>query len=148
MSVLRTHCHTPRQCDAGFTLVETLVSLVIFTLALVALLDVFGIGFRGIRSIGLDGAALQLASTQLAQAGTVTPLKAGQQQGTTPDGLGWTVVIEPYVRPGKDPDIVDDTPRRGEPDAYWVTAEIRWKASLFAAEQTLSLRTLKLGGPQ
>src|SRR5215510_12254673 len=88
---------TPWPSERGFTLVETLVSLAILTLALVALMEIFGVGFRGVRMSGLDTAALHLATSQLARAGTETPLRAGQQQGTTSGGLEWSVVIEPYA---------------------------------------------------
>ncbi len=37
--------------------------------------------------------------------------------------------------------------RTGGLDAYWVTAEVRWKSSAFAAAQTLSLTTLKIRTP-
>jgi type II secretory pathway pseudopilin PulG len=129
--------------DTGFTLVETLVSLAMLTLGLVALLQIFGVGFRGVRSSELDTAALHLATSQLVRAGTETPLRAGQQQGTNSAGLEWTIVLEPYVPPR------DEGGRRREAglEAYWVTSEVRWKSSAFGAAQSLQLRTLRLAAP-
>jgi general secretion pathway protein I len=129
--------------DAGFTLVETLVSLVVLTLGLVALIEIFGNGFRGVRASELDAAALHLATSQLTRAGAETPLKRGQQQGTTPDGLEWSVTIEPYAAARSE----RDGGRTGGLEAYWVTCEVRWKSSIFAAAQSLSLTTLKLTVP-
>src|SRR5262245_58111528 len=135
---------TRRIGERGFTLVETLVSLAILTISLVALVEIFGVGFRGVRMSELDTAALQLATSELARAGTETPLQAGQQQGTTPGGLDWSVVIEPYVSR----DAQGDARNPGGLEAYWVTAEVRWQSSTLAAPQSMSLRTLKIRGPR
>jgi prepilin-type N-terminal cleavage/methylation domain-containing protein len=128
--------------DAGFTLVETLVSLAMLTLGLVALVQIFGTGFRGLRESELDAVALQLAVSQLARTGTETPLKAGQQQGTSPTGVEWTVVVEPYVPPSE-----SESARSTALQAFWVISEVRWKSSAFAAGQNLQLRTLKVAAP-
>jgi prepilin-type N-terminal cleavage/methylation domain-containing protein len=133
----------PERRDAGFTLAETLVSLVILTLGLVALIEIFGNGFRGVRASELDAAALHLATSQLTRAGAETPLRRGQQQGTTPDGLEWSVTIEPYTAPRSEQET---RPTVGL-EAYWVTSEVRWRSSVFAAAQSLSLTTLKLTVP-
>jgi type II secretory pathway pseudopilin PulG len=134
----------PSPSERGLTLVETLVSLAILTLALVALMEIFGIGFRGVRMSELDTAALHLARSQLARAGTETPLRAGQLQGTTSGGLEWSVVIEPYA-----PRYAEGDARQpGGLEAYWVTAEVRWQGSAFAAPQAVSLRTLKIRVPR
>ena len=134
---------TPWPSDRGFTLVETLVSLAILILALVALMEIFGVGFRGVRMSEVDTAALHLATSRLARAGTETPLRAGQQQGTASGGLEWSVAIEPY-----EPRYAEGDARHpGGLEAYWVTAEVRWQSSAFAAPQTLSLKTLKISVP-
>lgn len=135
---------TPWPSERGFTLVETLVSLAILTLTLVALMEIFGVGFRGVRMSELDTAALQLATSQLARAGTETPLRAGQQQGATSGGLEWSVVIEPYAPRHAD----GETRHPGGLEVYWVTAEVRWQSSAFAAPQALSLKTLKIRVPR
>jgi prepilin-type N-terminal cleavage/methylation domain-containing protein len=135
---------TPYPGERGFTLVETLVSLAILTISLVALVEIFGVGFRGVRMSELDAAALQLATSELARAGTETPLQAGQQQGITSGGLEWSVVIEPYA-----PRYADGDARPpGGLEAYWVTAEVRWQSSTLAAPQTVLLKTLKIRGPR
>ena len=129
--------------DRGFTLVEALVSLAMLTLGLVALVQIFGNGFRGIRAGDLDADALQWATSQLARAGTETPLKAGQQQGTSPAGMDWTITVEPYVPP----ETQHEGTRPAGLQAYWVISEVRWKSSAFAAAQNLQLRTLKVAAP-
>ena len=134
---------TLRHDEAGFTLVETLVSLAMLTLALVALVQIFGLGFRGFRLSELEDAALNLATSQLARAGTETPLRAGQQQGTTLGGRDWSVVIEPHVPRHAEGEAAP----AGGLEAYWVAVEVRWQSSAFGAAQTLSLRTLKIRVP-
>jgi len=131
----------PWREERGFTLVEALVSLAILTLALVALVQIFAVGFRGVRMSELDAAALQLATSQLARAGTETPLAAGRQQGTTSGGLEWNVAIEAYVPPEQ---VGTEVRIARGLEAYWVIAEVRWQSSPFEAAQTLSLRTLKI----
>jgi prepilin-type N-terminal cleavage/methylation domain-containing protein len=128
--------------EKGFTLVETLVSLAMLTLGLVALVQIFGNGFRGIRDSDLDADALQWAASQLARAGTETALQTGQQTGTTPAGLEWTITIEPYQAPAQR----EDMPPTGL-QAFWVTSEVRWKTSVFASAQSLQLKTLKVAIP-
>jgi prepilin-type N-terminal cleavage/methylation domain-containing protein len=135
---------TPCPGERGFTLVETLVSLAILTISLVALVEIFGVGFRGVRMSELDAAALHLATSQLARAGTEAPLQAGQQQGTTSGGLEWSVAVEPYVPR----DAEGDVGRQGGLEAYWVTAEVRWQSSTLAAPQSMSLKTLKIWAPR
>jgi len=144
MSAPSTRCAGER----GFTLVETLVSLAILTISLVALVEIFGVGFRGVRMSELDTAALQLATSELARAGTETPLQAGQQRGTTSGGLEWSVLIEPYVPPYADGDARPPGRPTGGLEAYWVTAEVRWQSSTLAAPQTVSLKTLKIRAPR
>lgn len=129
--------------DGGFTLVETLVSLAMLTFGLVALVQIFGTGFRGIRASDLDADALHWATSQLARAGTEIPLRAGQHQGTNPAGLEWTIMIEPYVPP----EAAGEGMRPPGLQAYWVISEVRWKSSAFAPAQNLQLRTLKAAVP-
>lgn len=138
---------SPNRCkDSGFTLVETLVALVMLTLGLAAVIQVFGGGFRGIRASELESAALHLAKQQLALTGAEIPLSPGQVQGTTANGLQWSVTVQPYrppraglgqIMPGEVPGVA----------AYWVVSEVRWQRSALTSPRSVSLTTLKLAGP-
>jgi type II secretory pathway pseudopilin PulG len=135
------------RADGGFTLVETLVSLVMLTLCLAALIEVFGGGFRGIRSSEMDAAALHLARQQLALAGTELPLSPGQMQGTAAGGLQWSLTIEPYEPPRAGlMSAALSGPAPGL-EAYWVVSEVRWDASALASPRSVSLTTLRLSSP-
>lgn len=130
--------------DRGFTLVETLVSLVILTLSLAALIEVFGGGFHGIRSSELDATALHLARQRLVLTGSELPLSPGRLQGTAENGLEWSVVVEPYRPPRSrvgSAAVSKDAPGIR---AYWVVSEVRWQASALLPPRSVSLTTLKL----
>lgn len=132
--------------DAGFTLVETLVSLVMLTITLAALIEVFGGGFRSMRATDLDSAALHLARQQLARAGSDLPLSPGQLQGSTSAGLAWSLTIERYQPPRAR--LGEATPVAASGlEAYWVQSQVGWNASSGASARSISLTTLKLAAP-
>jgi general secretion pathway protein I len=125
--------------ERGFTLVETLVALTVLTLILTASLQIFGTGFRGIRLSSLDAAALDLAASQLAQAGHDAPLEAGERKGKTPDGFEWSLRVEPYLPQG-----LSESAPVNSLKAYWITADVNWQSSAFSWAQGVSLKTLKV----
>lgn len=125
-----------RDGERGFTLVEALVSLTMVTLVLVGLMQIFGTGFRSIRVTEFDTAAIELAASQLVRASSEIPLRAGEQRGSTPDGLAWSIVIEPRLR----------EPAEGEREAFWITSQVHWRSSAFLAAQSVSLRSLRIRG--
>jgi len=129
--------------DSGFALVETIVSLVILTMSLAVLIEIFGGGFRGIRDSEADAAALHLARQQLALAAARRPLEEGEQTGATAEGLQWRVVVEPY----QPPRFASPSTTATAPDAYWLTSEVRWKPSAIARQRSVSLVTLRLASP-
>jgi type II secretory pathway component PulJ len=122
--------------EQGFTLVEALVSLTMLTLVLVGLMQIFSLGFRSIRVSEFDAAAIDLAHSQLVRVSNATPLEAGEQRGSTSDGLAWSVVVEPR----------DSQKAAGGPQAFWITSEVRWRSSAFVAAQSVSLRSLRVKG--
>lgn len=125
--------------EAGFTLIETLVALAIFALAAGAFYQGLGLGFRGLRALRLDTAALTLAKAQLASAGVETPLAEGTSSGTSADGFQWTTDIRRYVRDG----VLDF---KDETGAYWVTVRVDWREAPARRVQSLELKTVKLLG--
>jgi general secretion pathway protein I len=79
----------------GFTLIEILVAFAILAFALVALYRIFGGGLATTARLEQRTAALLLARSMLERVGTDVPLVAGEQSGTTADGMAWTLDIRP-----------------------------------------------------
>lgn len=79
--------------QAGFTLLEVLVALIIFGIGFGALAGIFQTSLR--QSTTADGLmdATMLAETQLARFGRDWPLQAGTTEGVVDDGLSWRAEV-------------------------------------------------------
>src|SRR5262245_37045189 len=84
----------PRQrpSEHGFTLMETLVALVIFVACYLLIHQGLSLGWRGVRLAQSETVALQVAQGRLAAAGFDEPLSDGQRSGET-DGYAWTMDV-------------------------------------------------------
>lgn len=125
-----------RREEAGFTLVETLVALVVMIAAATMLYRGLSGGLRV--SNAADGAdlALLIAQQRLAAAGVETPLQAGRQEGAEGNVL-WQVDLRPYITP-------EETARAAGLQAFWATATVTWRDRRAARPRSLQLTTLKL----
>src|SRR5262245_31710020 len=124
--------------DAGFTLIETLVALVIFVAGYLLVHQAVSVAWRGAQAAWTESAALRLAQSRLAASGVETRLEEGEQAGETADGFGWTVRTERHRPAGPD----------GGPEkvaGYWVTVTVRWDGGVLRRARSLQLKTLKLG---
>ena len=82
----------------GFTLMETLVALVIFVACYLLIHEGLSLGWRGVRlaqseTCGTAGGA----GSRLAAAGLDQPLSEGQHAGET-DGYAWTMDVRRAIR--------------------------------------------------
>ena len=82
--------------QAGFTLLETVVALMVFALVAGALQLCLAGGWKGVRSVRMEQAALIVAKAQLATAGVESSLVDGTEEGTTEAGFHWTRDIRRY----------------------------------------------------
>ena len=126
--------------SAGFTLIETLVALVIFVACYLLIHQSVSLGWRGVQVAQTEAAALRLAQARLASAGVDARLEEGQQTGQTPDGYNWSVQVQRYDHPGADGKVS----RLG---AYWVTIQVNWREGPLRTARSLQLTTLRLGAP-
>jgi general secretion pathway protein I len=125
--------------DDGFTLIETLLALVVFVAGYLLVHQAVSLGWRGAQAAWRESAALRLAQSRLAAAGIETPLQEGERSGET-DGYRWTVRTEPYRSPG-----LDATPAKVA--GWWVTVTVRWDGGVLRGPRSLDLKTLRLGPP-
>jgi len=123
---------------SGFTLIETLVALVVFVAGYLIVHHSVSVGWRGAQVAWAESAALRLAHARLAAAGVEARLAEGEAAGETEDGLRWTVRTERYRRPGSG----------GAAEriaGYWVTVTVRWDGGVLRPARSLQLTTLKVG---
>jgi prepilin-type N-terminal cleavage/methylation domain-containing protein len=129
--------------ERGFTLVETLVALVIFAAALMAAYQSFSAGRRGYQVALAEAAALSFAQSRMAAAGVEIPLAEGHLEDRTEEGLTWTIDIRRYGQP------LEEQSRSAQSmlEGYWVTVEVSWREGRFQAPRRVSLTALKLRSP-
>jgi general secretion pathway protein I len=122
------------ESNSGFTLLEILVALAIFALAVGVLAQIMQTGLRqSTLARSLAGATL-LARSELARVGIEVPLQVGAAEGESEDGMRWRTEIELVEAPGEDQILA----------LYQVQVTVAWGAS--PAEQ-LVLTTLRTGLP-
>lgn len=124
--------------DAGFTLIETLVAVMVFALAGAALQQSLAGGWRGVRLVRTQDAALRIAKSEIAAAGSQGDLVEGTVEGITQDGFAWSRAIR--RRGGGQPGDLSPTGI----DGYWVDVTVRWKEAPLRPERSIQLSTLKL----
>ena len=124
--------------DYGFTLIETIVALVIFAGVFFALSGGMAGGWRGVRLARMDAAAAGLARAKLAAIGIESPLEDAQLTSGVTDGFDWRVDVQRYPGSGADTG-------RAELAAYWVSIEVSWRENVLRPERVAQLKGLKLG---
>jgi general secretion pathway protein I len=130
--------------QAGFTLLEILVAFIILGLAAGAITSIFGSTvIKAARSENQRLAALAARSV-LASIGAETPLEAGTRAGQMPNGIGWSVSIQPYEDQS---DPASDDQSRPVTIPYLVTVHTAaGSSSSLSTADLVSLR-LKTGAP-
>lgn len=88
--------------QAGFSLIEVLVSLAVTGIALGAAFFLFGSALRGNVRAERTTMATLIAESKLAEAGLAAPLKPGSTSGRVGDGYIWAAEVRPYRAPGND----------------------------------------------
>jgi general secretion pathway protein I len=107
--------------ERGFTLIEVLVSLLILSISVVAVLQLFGAGLRLARASGDHIDAVMLAESRLAEIAGES-LTEGVTEGTE-GAYRWTrrVAVDPSLLPeDQDPETVSRV------RLARVTVEVRW----------------------
>jgi prepilin-type N-terminal cleavage/methylation domain-containing protein len=140
-----------RRSQAGFTLMETIIALALFSGVFVLLNQGLTTNWQGKRRADQDVAAVALATAQLASAGIEMPLVEGHRTTGQQGVFSWELKIDKYVEPSDDAAkeiLARDSARRTigpAAAAYWVAIEVSWPSGPLQKPRTLRLRTLKLG---
>ena len=128
----------PARRQAGFSLLEVLVSLVVVALTVGAAIRVYGQAAdstsRGEQALS----ALMTAQSLLAEHGSTIPLKSGTSFGQAEPGLQWRSVISPYK--GLDRLQTHRLPVR----PFTVSVTVSWGDT---KARSLTLQALKIGRP-
>ena len=128
--------------SAGFTLIETLIALVIFVAGYLLIHQSVSLSWQGAMVAHSEKEALRLARTRLAVAGLETRLEEGQQTGQTSDGYRWTTSVRRYSQLA----AADSGP--APLAGFWVTINVRWNEGALRKARSLQLTTVKLGSAQ
>ena len=127
-----------RPHEAGLTLPEVIVALVIVALSLSGVFAALSDGLRRTGQAEATAEAVSLAQSLLARIGPEIPIQPGGTAGDLAHGFRWRLLIEPYG---------DASDQRAWPvTAYIVSAEISWGGG--AQEQSTTLSTLRLAAKE
>lgn len=121
--------------EAGFSLIEVLVSLAVTGIALGAAFFLFGSALRGSLHAERTTMATLVAESKLAEAGIAAPLQPGRTAGRTGDGYAWVTEVRPYRV------LRDDGTASLPVNAFEVVVTVAWGDDDHSA---VSLRTLRL----
>ena len=105
--------------EQGFTLLETLISVVILAFALAAIYQSFSTGFRGIDQASRYQKATLYAQSKLAAAGVVYPLTTYNRTEELPGGYEAEIDIRPEVAGA-------GAAQRAAVNLYSVRVAVRW----------------------
>ncbi len=125
--------------SAGFTLLETLIALAVFTGLLIWFSTGITRSWRGVSAAEADKRALALAQALLEETGVTSPLTPGTREGTAPNGIAWRVVVTPYRASDGSAEAPADAAK-----ACWVTVTAAPRSATGSARRPLTLTTLKL----
>ena len=128
--------------EGGFTLMETIVALIIFVACYVLIQQVLAIGWRGVSASQGELAALHLAQTQLAAIGVESPLAEGQQSGSE-GGYSWVLDVR-----RQNAEREGEIRAKSRPTGYWVAVEVSWRDEATRRSRSLQLKTLKVALPK
>lgn len=134
--MIHTDLDKAPRTEAGFSLIETLVALVIMSIAMSAFYTTMSTSYRAAAQVKAHQVALQLARSHLDSLGRDAPIEPGESSGTYESGLQWRLTIEAL--------LPDASRSASAAQPFWVSLETFDRHGAYL----LKLETIKLGvGP-
>lgn len=128
--------------EGGFTLMETIVALIIFVACYVLIQQVLSLGWRGVSASQGELGALHVAQMRLAAAGVEAPLAEGQQSGSE-DNYQWVLDVR-----RQNAESESESRAKTHASGYWVVVEVSWRDEVTRRSRALQLKTLKVALPK
>jgi hypothetical protein len=141
LSNIARRCYVGER-EGGFTLMETIVALIIFVACYVLIQQGLSLGRRGVSAAHGELAALHVAQTHLAAVGVESPLREGQQSGND-DGYEWVVDVR-----RQNAERESESRAKTHATGYWVAVEVSWRDEVTRRQRSLELKTLKVALPR
>lgn len=91
-----------RRPEAGFTLIEVIVALVIAVMGLTAMFRAISDGMMSVEVATRHTTAVRYAQSHLEELGVTRPLRPGEQRGTDKDGYAWLLRVTPLASRSRD----------------------------------------------
>jgi general secretion pathway protein I len=136
----------PARWCQGFTLIEVVVALLIFGLALAMVARIIQTGvLESGRAEAMTTATL-LARSQLARINADVPLAQGELDGDAGDGFHWRIVLRPAALEddrGGEPQVPDHSPKIL---LYLIEVTVAWDAG--GPAQAVTLTSLRLAAAE
>jgi prepilin-type N-terminal cleavage/methylation domain-containing protein len=128
----------------GFSLIETLVALLIAGLAMAATAEVFGNGLLGHQASEDAATALSIAEGQIAVAAASDPMTPRQSEGMFGGRYHWLLTVTPYDDPQKDTAAAGFTQPATATGLrlYRIAVAVDWRAGW--RQRQVALATLRL----
>ncbi len=123
----------------GFTLLEILVAMVILTICLVAIMELFSGGLKGGRVSREYLQAVFQAREKMEEILTAPELSAGSMEGRFPDSSLWNVEITPFI---EDEAVMPPSSVR----LFRIALEVTWKEGHRQRNVAISTLTMARAG--
>ncbi len=122
---------------SGFTILETMVAMVVAAVMLAGLYSLFGKNLTAVDGAEADARAVLLAQSRLEGMGVTRALHTGTTSGQTDDGYRWVEEVHPEESEPRDV--------RAALVPYAVRVTVSWQSE--RGPHSLSLDTVRLAAP-
>ncbi len=127
----------PNDQRGGFTLLEVLIAIMILTISLVAIFQLFSGGLQSAKLSDEYTRAIFHARAKMEETLLADRLMVGETEGIIEEDYGWRLSIDPYES-GEESDVLS----KAVETLFLVTVDIVWTDG--ERERTFTIRTLHM----